>query len=45
MKILSKTMGAPQAFEYRREELKILNKSCEDQDVVNSFIGNNFINI
>lgn len=36
--ILSKTMGSPEAFEYRRTELKEMNKPHEDDDVFQSFL-------
>ena len=39
--MLTKTMGSPLAFEYRRDELKLLNSSSSgygDDDVVESFI-------
>lgn len=31
-------MGAPGAFEYRRQELMELQLPCEDSDVVESFL-------
>ena len=39
VKMLSKTMGSPLAFEYRREELKMMGGACDDDDVAESYIG------
>ena len=32
-------MGSPLAFEYRREELKMMGGACDDDDVAESYIG------
>ena len=42
LKILTKTMGSPGAFEYRRQELKEIGKPHSDEDIVNSYRGIDF---
>ena len=37
--MLTKTMGSPLAFEYRREELKMMGGGYDDDDVAESYIG------
>ena len=39
MQMLTKTMGSPLAFEYRREELRMIGGGYEDKDVDESYIG------
>lgn len=37
--MLTKTMGSPLAFEYRREELRMIGGQYEDEDVAESYLG------
>ena len=37
--MLTKTMGSPLSFEYRREELGIIGSKIRDDDVANSYLG------
>ena len=41
--MLTKTMGSPLAFEYRREELRMIGGNYDDASIADSYLGEKIV--